>query len=138
VVAVNKWGTSPESDEVTITTLEEIPSILIVPSENPPLSGQITFSFQIIEGAYEYHVERNPHWVYTEYVAGTLHLMYENTVTGATIDYSNVSPVNGKLGFFDDGVDPGNDYHYDVVAVRKKPDGSDEIIGHTPVEITTP
>jgi alpha-tubulin suppressor-like RCC1 family protein len=85
--------------------------------------GKITFEFEVISGAYEYHVNRNPHWAYTQNPDGTYAVNMDNAVTGETKSLGNVSITNGKLPFMEDGI-PGGDLAYKLTAVVKNADGS--------------
>lgn len=135
VVAVNDYGKT-SGDTISVTTPEEPVSIVITPT--PPSAGTITFKFNVIEGAYEYYVNRNPEWKYVDNGDGTYKVTYVNEVTGETKDYGNVAPVDGKLPFMEDNVDPGKNYHYDITAVRMGADGTPEVIAEIPVDVTTP
>jgi hypothetical protein len=134
VVAGNQYG-SLESNVINITTPAAPQSIVITPSQ--PLEGTITFDFKVVDGAMHY-VERNPQTRYEPVGDGTYHKTYYNSATGETRDEGIVTPVNGKLNFSENGVDPGKDYHYEITAVVTRPDGSEEVVGEEKVEVTTP
>ncbi|MGC6589064.1 S-layer homology domain-containing protein [Paenibacillus sp. Dod16] len=136
VVAVNQFGKTAGAP-VSVTTPAEAPQIIITPSP-APAEGTITFKFNVVEGAYEYHVERNPHWVYTANGDGTFHKTYENTATGEVRDYGNVTPEDGKLPFYEEGVAAGQNYTYEITAVRMAADGTPEVVGGGEVSVDTP
>jgi hypothetical protein len=134
VIAVNEFGKT-EGDTIRVTTPAEPISVEITPSQ--PVEGTITFNIKVIEGADTYYVERNPQWKYTKNGDGTYHLTYFNSVTNETRDYGNVTPVAGTLPFYEDGITPGRNYTYDVVAVKKTAQG-EEVIAETPVNVEAP
>ncbi|OMF76677.1 S-layer homology domain-containing protein [Paenibacillus glucanolyticus] len=136
VVAVNQFGKTAGAP-VSVTTPAEAPQIIITPSP-APAEGTITFKFNVVEGAYEYHVERNPHWVYTANGDGTFHKTYENTATGEIRDYGNVTPEDGKLPFYEEGVAAGQNYKYEITAVRMAAGGTPEVVGGGEVSVDTP
>ncbi|MEO2202407.1 S-layer homology domain-containing protein [Paenibacillus pabuli] len=134
VVAGNEWGTL-ESNVIVVTTPSAPQSIVITPSE--PMEGTITFEFKTVDGSYHY-VERNPQTRYEPLPDGSFHKTYYNSATGELRDEGIVYPVNGKLRFSESGIDPSKDYHYDVIAVVLKADGTEEVVAREEVNITTP
>ncbi|MGN7309347.1 hypothetical protein ACTHQ2_25720, partial [Bacillus subtilis] len=42
------------------------------------------------------------------------------------------------MTFTEAGIDPGKNYHYDIVAVIKKADGSEEVVAKEEVSVTAP
>ncbi|RRJ54756.1 hypothetical protein EHV15_34755 [Paenibacillus oralis] len=135
VVAGNDYGVT-ESQIVQVSTPSEPAVIIINPSV--PSEGTISWEFKTIPEVDNYYVERNPEWHYFKNPDGTFHVSYKNEATGETKDLGNVEEVNGKLPFTESGIIPGQDYHYDILAVVKNPDGSDTVVGQTPVDVTTP
>lgn len=136
IIAANQFGKSLPSSTIAVTTPAEAPAIVVSPS--PVVEGTITFKFNMVEGAQSYKVERNPEVTYDNNGNGTFHLTYFNTVTGETRDYGNVTPIDNKLPFYETGVDPGKDYHYEITAIRMSSLGIPEVIGKSEVSINTP
>ncbi|MEK4277589.1 S-layer homology domain-containing protein [Paenibacillus sp. FSL R7-0026] len=134
VVAGNQWGTL-DSNVIDITTPAAPQSIVIAPSK--PMEGTITFNYKIVEGAVMY-VERNPQTKATPVGDGTYHVTYYNSATGETRDEGIETPVNGMLQFSETGVDPGKNYHYDIIAVILKADGTEEVVAKEEVSVITP
>lgn len=135
VIATNKWGeSSPVS--LDVKTTDEPVSIVISPSQ--PAEGTISWTFKTIPEVKDYYVERNPQWHYTEVSEGIFHVDYFNATTGVSEDLGNVNVEDGNLPFVETGVDAGKDYHYNIVAVVKDADGTETVVGTTPVEVTTP
>ncbi|MCL6663474.1 S-layer homology domain-containing protein [Paenibacillus amylolyticus] len=134
VVAGNQWGTL-DSNVIDITTPAAPQSIVIAPSK--PVEGTITFNYKIVEGAVMY-VERNPQTKATPVGDGTYHVTYFNSATGETRDEGIVTPINGMLQFSETGVDPGKNYHYDIMAVILKADGTEEVVAKEEVSVITP
>lgn len=133
VIATNKWGES-QSEEITVTTLEELSTIVIVPSQDPK-EGSVTFEIKVVPAADFYYVERNPEWTYKRTdKSGIWQVQYYNTATGETRDFGFVIEKDGHIPFIEEGVDPSKDYHYSVTAVTR--DG--EVIGGDEIEVTTP
>ncbi|MFX3643442.1 MAG: S-layer homology domain-containing protein [Candidatus Pristimantibacillus sp.] len=134
VVASNEWGTL-DSNVIEVTTPAAPQSIVITPSQ--PMEGTITFDFKVIDGAVTY-VERNPQTTYTPLGDGSYQKTYYNSATDERRDEGIVTPVNGKLNFSETGVDPSKNYHYDIVAVVKKADGTEEVVAKEEVSVNTP
>nr|WP_285859072.1 S-layer homology domain-containing protein [Paenibacillus sp. MER 99-2] len=100
-------------------------------------NATIAFEYQPIEGAVHY-VERNPQTKYEPLGNGLYRKTYVNTATGETRDEGIVATVNGKLQFSEVGVERSKYYEYNIIAVRVRPDGSEEVIGKQTVAVTTP
>jgi hypothetical protein len=135
VIAINAYGQTA-SDTITGTTIAEQPTVAITPTE--ATYGQITFSFKVIEGGFEYMVERNPQWSYVPQPDGTYHKTYFNSVTGETRDYGIVTIKDGMLDFAENNVSPSTQYHYDITAFKRRDDGVKEVVSETEVTIETP
>lgn len=134
VVASNKYG-KVESSTIEVQTAG-IPQPMNVAPMNAS-NATIAFEYQPIEGAVHY-VERNPQTKYEPLGNGVYRKTYLNTATGETRDEGMVTAVNGKLQFSEVGVERNKYYEYNVIAVRVRPDGSEEVIGKQTVAVTTP
>jgi hypothetical protein len=134
VVASNKYG-KIESSTIEVQTAG-IPQPMNVAPMNAS-NATIAFEYQPIEGAVHY-VERNPQTKYVPLGNGVYRKTYLNTATGETRDEGMVTAVNGKLQFSEVGVERNKYYEYNVIAVRARPDGSEEVIGKQTVAVTTP
>lgn len=134
VVASNKYG-KIESSTIEVQTAG-IPQSMNVAPMNAS-NATIAFEYQPIEGAVHY-VERNPQTKYEPLGNGLYRKTYVNTATGETRDEGIVATVNGKLQFSEVGVERSKYYEYNIIAVRVRPDGSEEVIGKQTVAVTTP
>ncbi|WP_427052094.1 S-layer homology domain-containing protein [Paenibacillus sp. TC-CSREp1] len=134
IVASNKYG-KIESGILEVQTAG-VPVPMNVSPVNAP-NATIAFDYQPIEGAIHY-VERNPQTKYVPLGNGVYRKTYLNTATGETRDEGMVTAVNGRLQFSETGVEPNKYYEYNIIAVRVKPDGSEEVIGKQTVAVTTP
>lgn len=136
VVAVNQFGKTAGAP-VSVTTPAEAPQIIITPVPSPA-EGTITFNFKVIPEVDKYYVERNPQWTYTSNGDGTFRRTFVNSVTGEVRDYGNVAVEDGSLPFYEEGVSAGQNYHYEITAVKTAADGTPEVVGETEVSIDTP
>lgn len=134
VVASNKYG-KVESSTIEVQTAG-IPQSMNVAPMNAS-NATIAFEYQPIEGAVHY-VERNPQTKYEPLGNGVYRKTYVNTATGEMRDEGIVTAVNGKLQFSETGVERSKYYEYNIIAVRVRPDGSEEVIGRQTVAVTTP
>ncbi|OAX46268.1 S-layer homology domain-containing protein [Paenibacillus sp. AD87] len=134
VVASNKYG-KIESSTIEVQTAG-IPQSMNVAPMNAS-NATIAFEYQPIEGAVHY-VERNPQTKYEPLGNGLYRKTYVNTATRETRDEGIVATVNGKLQFSEVGVERSKYYEYNIIAVRVRPDGSEEVIGKQTVAVTTP
>ncbi|RFB28283.1 hypothetical protein DZB91_24085, partial [Brevibacillus sp. VP] len=137
LTAKNKYGHS-EKVEYEVTTPEDIK---IEPPATPEVGPTtVSFDFREVKGAKGYGIDRNPSWTYKPNGDGTYHVSYVNTVTGEKRDLGNLK-TNGsnEIPFSEDGLDPGKNYHYSVVAyLDDGPNGEIVTTEPTEVVITTP
>lgn len=136
VVAVNQFGKTAGAP-VSVTTPAEAPQIIITPVPSPA-EGTITFNFKVIPEVDKYYVERNPQWTYTSNSDGTFHKTFVNSVTGEVRDYGNVAVEDGALPFYEEGILAGQNYKYEITAVKTAADGTPEVVGESEVSVDTP
>lgn len=139
VTAVNGSGET-DSDILSVTT-PDIPMQIVITAT--PVAetkeGVISFSFKLVVGVSEYHVERNPHWIFRSNGNGTFTETWRDTVTGEVQNRGIVYPsADGSLTVTDTKVIAGNKYHYNVTGVIKNQDGSETVTAKTAVIGTVP
>ncbi|AYB41735.1 hypothetical protein D5F52_26645 (plasmid) [Brevibacillus laterosporus] len=137
LAAKNKYGVSTAVD-YEVKTPE---NIKVQPPASPEVGPTtVSFDFKEVKGAKAYGVDRNPSWSYKPNGDGTYHVSYVNTVTGEKRDLGNLKiNSSGEIPFSEDGLQPGKNYHYSVVAyLEDGPNGEKVTTEPIEVVVTTP